>query len=593
MIIKKLEGEKFGWDPNAFNGKGYWYAMDKKGGLGRAATKEEMRSLNKPSNDEVDPVSPEVHKMGYYEARYVRRSSLKSLINQNLYQGKGVGASIKGAISDKFKAKVKGIKEKFDPLNFFRFISRGNPLAFAMLGGRAFGKLTGRKQEDIDYFMGRGTPTTGKKKRATATAALFASVPSDRIKPVQKNDSITDVVSKIYGLFKKSYAEKITKDELNKNFQKQREDKAEKRHKELLKALSGIGGTGKATATEKEKTWFEIILDLLGNAWSVLKSFGARIARFFVGVITKAKEFFGIAVKWVKNVATTIFETVKGWVSKAVDFVVGLAKKIGKWVMSGLSYILPDKVMKVLETGVSKLTEGVSNISEKLSNAKLFKSSGAEVAQKGAEKVTEKAATKGAFRAGLKALPVLGLGAGIFFGVKEALRGNWLGAGLELSSGLAGSIPGVGTAAELGLSAAAIAQESSFDDEEESTATPVPTSKAPTSSAPVATSSVPVATSSAPVAAASTTKPPAAAAVSATPMAMPNATSERAIAAINENVDAQTTQVASVAMPIVMNNSNSSTIPASPPKSASDGPPRVRNEDESLMKSIMYNVRTV
>ena len=40
MITKKYKDEIFAWDPTAFNGKGYWYVLGTKGGLGRAASRK-------------------------------------------------------------------------------------------------------------------------------------------------------------------------------------------------------------------------------------------------------------------------------------------------------------------------------------------------------------------------------------------------------------------------------------------------------------------------------------------------------------------------------------------------------------------------
>ena len=57
-------------------------------------------------------------------------------------------------------------------------------------------------------------------------------------------------------------------------------------------------------------------------------------------------------------------------------------------------------------------------------------------------------------------MPVLGALVGIGFGVNALMKGDPIAAGLHVASGIAGTIPGIGTAASIGLSGAAIARES-------------------------------------------------------------------------------------------------------------------------------------
>lgn len=59
----------------------------------------------------------------------------------------------------------------------------------------------------------------------------------------------------------------------------------------------------------------------------------------------------------------------------------------------------------------------------------------------------------------LKKIPLIGLLAGVGFGINRAMKGDWVGAGLEIASGAASTIPGAGTAASLGIDAALIARD--------------------------------------------------------------------------------------------------------------------------------------
>lgn len=85
---------------------------------------------------------------------------------------------------------------------------------------------------------------------------------------------------------------------------------------------------------------------------------------------------------------------------------------------------------------------------------------GAANTVKGAGSAVSGLATKGALATGLKGVPVLGALVGIGFGVNALMKGDPIAAGLHVASGIAGTIPGIGTAASIGLSGAAIARES-------------------------------------------------------------------------------------------------------------------------------------
>lgn len=75
----------------------------------------------------------------------------------------------------------------------------------------------------------------------------------------------------------------------------------------------------------------------------------------------------------------------------------------------------------------------------------------------------------------LKKIPILGLGAGGIFAIQRALSGDYKGAGLELASGAASTIPGLGTAASVGIDTALAAKDAGvFDSLNESTAPAVP-----------------------------------------------------------------------------------------------------------------------
>ena len=96
---------------------------------------------------------------------------------------------------------------------------------------------------------------------------------------------------------------------------------------------------------------------------------------------------------------------------------------------------------------------------------------GGRAAAKAASKYGSKAATKlgvkGAAKIGAgaiaksagKKIPLVGLGLGAIFAAQRAMEGDFLGAGLELASGAASTIPGIGTAGSVGIDAALAARD--------------------------------------------------------------------------------------------------------------------------------------
>lgn len=65
----------------------------------------------------------------------------------------------------------------------------------------------------------------------------------------------------------------------------------------------------------------------------------------------------------------------------------------------------------------------------------------------------------------LKKLPIIGAVTGLGYAASRAMQGDWVGAGGEAASGLASTIPGVGTAASVGIDAAMAARDAKREEE--------------------------------------------------------------------------------------------------------------------------------
>lgn len=78
---------------------------------------------------------------------------------------------------------------------------------------------------------------------------------------------------------------------------------------------------------------------------------------------------------------------------------------------------------------------------------------------KGLSKIGGKALGKGVGKAVAKKIPGISILAGIGFGIDRALKGDGLGALGEIASGIAGTVPGAGTAVSLAIDAALIGRD--------------------------------------------------------------------------------------------------------------------------------------
>lgn len=108
-----------------------------------------------------------------------------------------------------------------------------------------------------------------------------------------------------------------------------------------------------------------------------------------------------------------------------------------------------------------KAKGGVAKMGGKLAGAA---ATGATVAGKGAKAVAgaTKAAAgvgKAALKSGIKKIPIIGALAAIGFAVNRAMDGDLIGAGMEMASGVAAIVPGIGTAASIGIDAALMGRD--------------------------------------------------------------------------------------------------------------------------------------
>jgi len=184
------------------------------------------------------------NKLNYQQAKAVRGQSLKDVIADELVRGKGFGSAITGAIGLKTQARIKGIKEKFDPLNIVKFLTFGS-----RLGPALYGRLFGRSQKDIEYFAGRAKPIGRKDKKLT----------KDGTDGEEDTAGMKTVLKQILTFMKKTHEQDMLLREEENNLKESNKLNDEKRHKELLKALGAVGTqqpTAKAVPVKEKESGF-------------------------------------------------------------------------------------------------------------------------------------------------------------------------------------------------------------------------------------------------------------------------------------------------------------------------------------------------
>lgn len=261
--------------------------------------------------------------MDYRVASNIRGKSLSSLVTDKITSGGSIGSSIRGAISDKLKAKGTGIKEKFDPMNIARAMTGGGKLAPAILG-----RMTGRSQADINYFAGN------KKKFSSYTKMpSVGQVPSEGF-----GGSAIEVLNKMLAFMQKNREDDLKRKEIHQSFEEERQSEEQRRHNQFLKVLKDFTGIKTTTAIpEKSGGMFDGLMDVLE------------------GMFDKLMKPF----KWLWDNKDTILKLL-GWVLTPMGAaligagaIVYLADKLKEYFrenVANMNAISPEKAAELLQT---------------------------------------------------------------------------------------------------------------------------------------------------------------------------------------------------------------------------------------------------
>jgi hypothetical protein len=316
--------------------------------------------------------------MSYQQGRRIRNTGLKELITQNIVSGQGVGKAIRSSISQSFKAKMTGIKEKFDPLNIAKALT-GN------LGAAVLGRVTGRSDKDIQYFSGgrRGNYAGNVTQDSDLSAiqpALYTKVAEGQNQRMKKGEGVASVLGKLYNLMKLNYTEEEKRRELDINFKYKQEQQKEKWHKELLEAITGIKGTGSATKVTKPKSggllgglgdMFKKIEEMIEKAITDLKTLLEPLLDF---AKTIGKNLLGRLGSLLMNPYVLAFLGVAAAAGLAVYLAALMSDELTKLIKQNIPNMnakTPQEAAAVLENGKP---EDIAFYDQKDKNGKVIKS---------------------------------------------------------------------------------------------------------------------------------------------------------------------------------------------------------------------------
>jgi len=279
--------------------------------------------------------------MDYQKAKQTRKKSLLTLIGEKKFeQGKGLGSSIGGAISDKFKAKAVGIKESMDPLNWLSsIVGQGG---FGRMVTTGAGRAFGRSGEDIKYFGGYGG---GKKKKGGKKDPQITSVSAGAVKPLQVGDSIADILGKMYNFMEKTHEIYKLNYEIETAFRQEQLDEDERRHKKLIESI-----LGKKAKPEKDNGMESFIEKLLEGIKKTL-SFIMKPVMMVLSLIKDIGLMVGSAVLGAMTSLTTfLIGSILSIITPAISY---LAELSVKRALSGIANNIPAPFGTALKLGVA------------------------------------------------------------------------------------------------------------------------------------------------------------------------------------------------------------------------------------------------
>lgn len=281
------------------------------------------------------------------------------------------------AVSDKFKARAMGFKQKFTPLNIIRMLtgSGGIGRSIRTVAGRAMGY----SERDIEYFG-------GYKRKRSIYGPDRSKVPAGSRSPAKMNDSTADILAKIYNLMRKIDADNTRRYEREQEFAEENKLEEENRQNKFLSFFKRKSKKTNQTTSETPEEKPEedksggimnkIFGSIFGVFGKIFKAFAALGGLFGLitsligmakGILATAVEltmhmlapllegiFKGI-VKFLFNVLPRFASTILDVVSKTGDVLADLIDSI-----SGIDPVQKSKMMRMAsKIGLASVMGGV------------------------------------------------------------------------------------------------------------------------------------------------------------------------------------------------------------------------------------------
>ena len=262
------------------------------------------------------------------------------------------------AVSDKFKARAMGFKEKFTPLNFVRMLTGSGTIGRSIrtVAGRAMGYT----ERDIERFG-------GYKRKRSIYGPDRSRVPAGARTPAKVGDSTADILAKIYNLMRKIDEDNTRRYEEEQNFKEENEFENRKRHGKLLESLGmkkKDAATPKTYAPEKPKEQedesggmlgkiFSSIFGVFGKTFKMLASLGGIIVAAVTGLFGMIKSLMGMA----KDIISTVLELVGKMIMPLIE---GIFNSIVKFIT---------RILPAFATGLIRLVTGIGEATSQFATA--------------------------------------------------------------------------------------------------------------------------------------------------------------------------------------------------------------------------------
>ncbi len=220
----------------------------------------------------------------------------------------------------------------------------------------------------------------------------------------------------------------------------------------LDKMIGFFGNLAAGFVADKALTWLSKNKEFVIGFFKFLGDHGAKIAaglgilvggiivKKFVKVIVGVCKFVGGAIKAIKGAAKLVTSIIK-----KLPKIPNVAKNVGK----------------IFGKNVKNIGKGIVNVGKSGVKGAKNLAKGAKAIVKSGGKGLIKGLGKGVGKGFLKKIPIVGLGMGAAFAAGRLLQNppDWMGAALELGSGAASMIPGVGTALSVAIDAGSMVRD--------------------------------------------------------------------------------------------------------------------------------------